>query len=157
MKLIILFILSVAAGSRPTQETPTTEMTELDIAERLLSIVTHKTDISDTNEHDSLRFLSNIVQIDFENESPVEISESVNSSQPIIRIKEDTQRIRPYLFNLSPMLMPLTVITLIMNFLTLIISLILYAKYPVIQKSSRIYLSQPDRYQESSSLTSSCE
>ena len=157
MKLIILFVLSVAAGSRPTPESQTTEMTEVDIAERLMNIVTHKTDIPDTNQQDSVRFLSNIVQIDFENESQVEISDRFNSSQPIIRIREDTQRMIPHVFRLSPMLMPLTLITLILNFLTLIISLVLYTKYPVIQKSSRIYVSQPDRYQESSSLTSSCE
>ena len=153
------FLVLVGAGVRPSPTTQPIESettTELNVAEQIIDIITTVNNSQYAiPSQDKLRILSNIVNIDFENKAPIDIGQSENRSEPLIVVRDDRPT-RPIIC-FSPLLMPLTLIGLILSAFTLIFTIILYSKQPVIQKNSRIYVAQQDRYNESTSLTSSCE
>ena len=164
MNLCLSLALVVAGGNRPVNQSEpliTTLMptTELDIAERLMEIVVNKNDDKNhsTNVQDNLRVLSNIVQIEFENEAPVHISNPANSSRSLMVIRDSPEFNKRRSIYISPIWFPLNLISIILSFMSLVATIILYLRYPVIHKQSRIYVAPTNTYNESSSLTSSCE
>ena len=164
MNLCLSLALVVAGGNRPVNQSEqliTTLMptTELDIADRLMDIVVNRNDDKNhsTNVQDNLRVLSNIVQIEFENEAPVHISNPANSSGSFMVIRESADFNNRRLIHISPIWFPLNLISIILSFMSLVATIILYARYPVMHKQSRIYVAPANTYNESSSLTSSCE
>lgn len=165
MKLILVFIFLVAAGPRTvnssqvveTTTTLPTETTEFNMANRLMNIITYDQNVTHEPEKDNLRILSNIVKIDIENEAPVEIRESRNASESVIVIKDQANIINQRQLFVPHFLIPVSIISLVLNFSNFILAIVLYSKYPVIRRESKIYMTRQDVYDESSSLTSSCE
>ena len=165
LKFFMALVLTVAGGSRPknsTQEITTTLIptTNLDVVDKMIDIFLTKNET--TRPQDNLRVLSNIVQIEFENETPVHISKEFNKSEPVVVVRESPP-IQTRQILISPFLIVTSLISLTFNFFALIFTLIMYTKYPryvrypVSQKESHIYVAPTQSYNESQSLTSSCE
>ena len=167
LRLFMVLVLAVAGGSRPknvTDEIFTTIIptTDLNVVDKMIDIFVTKDDNLTTRPQDHLRVLSNIVQIEFENETPVHISNEFNKSEPVVVVR-DSPPIQARQILISPFLIITSLISLTFNFLALIFTLIMYTKYPrfvrypVSQKESHIYVAPTQSYNESQSLTSSCE
>ena len=165
LRFFMGLVLAVAGGSRPknsTQEITTTILptTEFNV-EKIIDIFTKDENLT-TRPQDHLRVLSNIVQIEFENETPVHISNEFNKSEPVVVVR-DSPPIQTRQILISPFLIVTSLISLTFNFFALIFTLIMYTKYPRYvrypesQKESHIYVAPTQSYNESQSLTSSCE
>ena len=87
------FLVLVGAGVRPSPTTKpieTENTTEMDVADQIIDIITTVNNSQYAiPSQDKLRILSNIVNIEFENEAPVDIGKNENRSEPLIVVRDD--------------------------------------------------------------------